>query len=1854
MGSGNEEAGKHGAPLLLLGLDGKEEAALRGVFEPERSVLSATDGDEAAAVLQSDPVAAIVYSPDLEGVDALLRRLDRERRLPLFAVADEQDEAAQVRALESDADDVILLPPKAPLVRARVRRALENRRRRFDPLTDLLREDAFEREARARIAAAPDGSYLLACCDVDNFKAVNSQYGRATGDFVLQQVGLIISDYVSSFDGLACRVSADNFELLLPASAPVLLPELASSLEDAFKSKSIHLKLQLSIGRYIVDDKRVPFSEMANNALLAKRTVKGRYNVSVAYFDDEMHRASVEEQRIISRMEYALAEEQFEVWLQPQYNHETGAMTGAEALVRWRDPERDEMVSPGAFVPVFERNGFIYELDAYVWEQVCKLLRLWLDEGKEPLPISVNVSRIDMLQEDFFERITAMVESYGIPAEMLRLEITESAFSFDTALIIDLVKRLQARGFTIEIDDFGSGYSSFSVLKDVPADVLKLDMMFLSSSDDDGDDGRGGTIIESVVRMAKWIGVQVIAEGVETKEQADYLRSIGCTIVQGYLYDRPMPLDAFEEKFDTGLKARDVNMFETVSMLDGNAFWNPASLDSLIFNSYVGGACVAEVTEGGCEIIRVNDEFRNTLRSNLPLLDLLKLDPFDCLPEDDALRLVNEVRLAERNGLELHGETTYRLIASDPSHQGHLRYRGRVIAKSPTSSVVYFLIENITDQRKTLEKLRDMNQTAERLMSDTPGGFGRAKIMPDGRMASAFTNDRLCQLLGMSREEMADLYDENLYAIVHPDDAPGLVQTVRRMLEEDDVLSTRVRLRHKTRGFMPFQVSLRTSTDSDGAKYINSYYTDATAETELEGRRKELLDNLPCGAAVYRIVDGAISVRHVNKQFHNLVGRDEAHIHDEDALAAVHPDDRERLMETLRNAAPGDETACDFRIMHGKDGFLPMHVVGRSEPQEDGSSLLYATYTPITEEALSVSIAQADQLKAERLAQETNEQLLFLNEISRFLLISTDADRAIQQALEKIREHFDGERAYVFELDDEKRVSRNTYEVCAPGIRSEKESLQALPYERQRYIFNEFLEGRTVCIEDVNASSAASEEERDILRRQGVGGAFLVPLWNDGKLVGCTGVDNPRRNTRHVGQLAAIGDCIATMLIRRDHMARMEQDNELMQRLMNDTPGGFVRMRMLPGAEAVPVFVNDGFCQIMGMTRDEVMELYTEDAYAGVHPDDVPEIMQAAAKAMEEDAMFSARARFFHKDKGYVPFQAFYRTITAPDGAQYTNGYYVDMTAEVALEEKRKELLDNLPCGAIIFEIGADGSVGTAHINKRYAELVMREGDELRTHDSLEAIHPDDRERMMRAINDAVEHGHDMECDIRTLRGDDGYQPFHLIGRVVEKEASKTVVYTTYTPISEETRSLSVALADQRRAEKLAQETNEQLRLLSDVSRYLLTGDDSDDAIHSALRETMAYFDGDRSYLFELDDERRVSSNTYEVCAAGIGSEKDGLQRVPFSEQAHTLDLLSHGSSLWVEDAQSVPDLGIRDRGIRSLVLVPLRNGGKLGGFLGVDNPRRNVEHVEHLGGLGDSVAAILQRRDNEEQILRDNRVLRDLMNDMPGGFVQQLVTPDGRTVPIFINEEFCRMSGMTHDECVKFYNTDGFTGVHPDDNEMAKRALESLVVTRETLTLRLRLIRGDGSYVPMQVFYRITDDRDGNLLLSGYYTDLTDQLAAEEREMAEHDELTGLFNRTKLSHMMAGAYRELSSCGVLFFDVNHLKTVNDSEGHEQGDLLLRLVADGIASIADERVHGYRYGGDEFLVVACDGTESELDELVDRWTERLRELADERRIAATAAVGSAFGEAPFKLNDLIRRADHAMYADKQRSKRPMR
>ena len=293
------------------------------------------------------------------------------------------------------------------------------------------------------------------------------------------------------------------------------------------------------------------------------------------------------------------------VHMQPKYDMKTNKPYGAEALVRWIHPVKG-IISPGEFIPIFERNGFISKLDFYMWNSVCELLRKWLDAGLNPAPISVNISRANMYNPNIAKLLRDLVNSHGIPVELLNLELTESAYMDNPDIMKEIVYRLRETGFTVMMDDFGSGYSSLNTLKDIPVDVLKIDMKFLK-----GDDrtGRSERILSSMIRMAGWLNLPVIVEGVETKQQAEFLRSIGCGFVQGFYFARPMPVSEYEklicnEEKSPGLPQRSEN-----EMQMNETIWSTDPILDFLFNHVHRPLAVCEFDGNEGYPLRVNESF---------------------------------------------------------------------------------------------------------------------------------------------------------------------------------------------------------------------------------------------------------------------------------------------------------------------------------------------------------------------------------------------------------------------------------------------------------------------------------------------------------------------------------------------------------------------------------------------------------------------------------------------------------------------------------------------------------------------------------------------------------------------------------------------------------------------------------------------------------------------------------------------------------------------------------------------------------------------------------------------------------------------------------------------------------------------------------------------------------------------------------------------------------------------------------------------------------------------------------------------------------------------------------------------
>lgn len=411
----------------------------------------------------------------------------------------------------------------------------------YDELTGIYNKQAFYAKTKEMLLDNPDKNFDLLRINIERFKVLNDLFGESTGDKLLRYIGKFLKE-INLPLCVSGRLYADNFVVCYEAGKGDSR-RMINTLQMVADSFAINNRTILSFGLYRIDDKTLPVSVMCDRANMALWKAKGNFKNPYCEYDEKMRQQVLKEQKIINAMEMAIQNKEFTLYLQPKYNIEKGTIIGAEALVRWISLENG-FISPGDFIPVFENNGFVYEVDKFIWEESCRYLRKWLDEGREVHPISVNVSRIDLYDPKLVQHLVDLREKYQLPSQYLELEITESAYTEDPEQIITITRQLREAGFVILMDDFGTGYSSLNMLKDIQIDVLKLDMGFLKSSDYSA---KGGNILIAILKMAESLKMQTIAEGVETKEQVEFLKSIGCKYVQGFYYSKPLPVGEFEK-----------------------------------------------------------------------------------------------------------------------------------------------------------------------------------------------------------------------------------------------------------------------------------------------------------------------------------------------------------------------------------------------------------------------------------------------------------------------------------------------------------------------------------------------------------------------------------------------------------------------------------------------------------------------------------------------------------------------------------------------------------------------------------------------------------------------------------------------------------------------------------------------------------------------------------------------------------------------------------------------------------------------------------------------------------------------------------------------------------------------------------------------------------------------------------------------------------------------------------------------------------------------------------------------------------------------------------------------------------
>ncbi len=520
----------------------------------------------------------------------------------------------------------------------RYRRNSRKERRKYieactiDPLTGLYNKPGFEAETERVLLKLPqDKACAVISFEVVSFRTYNELYGYEAGDILLKTIADTILRYEHKGD-VVSRLYSDHFVWFTTGTDN---EEIFGTLRDAIKTaNSTGLPFFLCAGVYLVDKREMSVQNMIDKASIAKDTIKYNYSTGIAIYDESMLECRLQDADMVGSMMKGLESGEFIEYYQPKYNTHTETIVGAEALARWKKPD-GEIIQPSRFIELFERNGFIRRLDFYIFEKVCEFQASQQAKGRALLPVSVNFSRVHMHDLHFSQRLLNITQKYGVDPKYLEIELTESAFIMDSKEQNEVADRLHEFGFTVAIDDFGSGFSSLNMLKDFDADTLKIDTKFLEGFERGG---KVGTVVTSVIRLAKWLGIPVVAEGVETREQVDFLHSLGCEAIQGYYYSHPIPREEYEKLVDEpGEKRLRCDDASCVTLGGINALLGGDSIINSLLDGILGGFGIYELSGDDMEVIRVNKAYYE-------MMGYSDVSEFS----EHSLNIINQVFLADK------------------------------------------------------------------------------------------------------------------------------------------------------------------------------------------------------------------------------------------------------------------------------------------------------------------------------------------------------------------------------------------------------------------------------------------------------------------------------------------------------------------------------------------------------------------------------------------------------------------------------------------------------------------------------------------------------------------------------------------------------------------------------------------------------------------------------------------------------------------------------------------------------------------------------------------------------------------------------------------------------------------------------------------------------------------------------------------------------------------------------------------------------------------------------------------------------------------------------------------------------
>lgn len=656
--------------VLIVDEEKINRNVLANILQSDYSIILASNGKEALRILKTNfkRISVIILDLEMFAMDGyeLLKNIHSNpdyMNIPIIAAAQNYSDEKEEKALAYGAHDFISRPYNEKIVLHRIANTIELMETVKvvnlvikDDLTPLHSKQYFMTKTREVFIENPTNDFDVICLDIEQFKLINDSFSIATGDKILFKLGEILKDCFDSDEIVLSRFTADIFFITLPHKSEnyeILIESITNELNKYLPKIGIKLKTKICCGVYHIVDKSMPIAAMCDRAQLATENIKGQYGKIVNYYEDEIRQEMHNTLAITNMMEYTLKNNEFQVFYQPKYELASKCIAGAEALVRWQNHELG-MMSPASFIPLFERNGFITQLDMFVWETVCKDLREWLDMGNEPFSISMNVSRSDIANPDLVDILVNLSDKYKINRKYLHLEIIESAYTDNPEQIIKVVTKLREKGFPIEMDDFGSGYSSLNMLAEIPIDVLKLDMGFVKN---ELNKANGKGILGFVISLAKWLNLAVVAEGVETPEQIRVLTSMECNYVQGFYFERPLVKSDFFKLMKKGdvremyLTSSDVTFINRDTIRIKKARGTKVGTLLVVDDLEISRKIVSEMFHEEFDIVEAVDGLQawNYIKENYDNISIILIDLL--MPIMDGYQLIKNLRQNENTKL---------------------------------------------------------------------------------------------------------------------------------------------------------------------------------------------------------------------------------------------------------------------------------------------------------------------------------------------------------------------------------------------------------------------------------------------------------------------------------------------------------------------------------------------------------------------------------------------------------------------------------------------------------------------------------------------------------------------------------------------------------------------------------------------------------------------------------------------------------------------------------------------------------------------------------------------------------------------------------------------------------------------------------------------------------------------------------------------------------------------------------------------------------------------------------------------------------------------------------------------------